>query len=42
MPDKHNQRYGLIVGEVEQNVMLSAVTKAKKVFEFKGQLIQKD
>lgn len=42
VPDKHNQRYGLVVPEEQRQVMLTAVANAKKLFDFKGQIIQKE
>lgn len=41
VPDKHHQRYGVVLPEPERQGMLTAVAKAKSVLEFKGQLAQK-
>ena len=38
-PDKHNQRYGVILPIELQQLLLSAVSKAKKMLEFQPGVI---
>ena len=42
VPDKHNQRYGIILGPEGQGVMLEACKKAKDAMEFKGEIARKE
>jgi hypothetical protein len=34
--DKHNQRYGIILPTETQQIILNAISKAKKVLEFQA------